>query len=39
MIVQACLNGARPVGFHPRLPATPSQIVADAVEAVARRRA
>jgi len=33
MIVQACLNGARPVGFHSRLPITPAQIVADGVEA------
>jgi uncharacterized protein (DUF849 family) len=35
MIVQACLNGARPAGFHPRLPATPEAIAADAVAAVA----
>ncbi len=34
MIVQACLNGARPAGYHPRLPATPAAIVADAVAAV-----
>jgi uncharacterized protein (DUF849 family) len=34
MIVQACLNGARPASFHPRLPATPAAIVADAVEVV-----
>ena len=35
MIVQACLNGDRPAGYHPRLPVTPSAIVADAVAAVA----
>ncbi|MEK0083085.1 3-keto-5-aminohexanoate cleavage protein [Benzoatithermus flavus] len=35
MIVQACLNGARPRDFHPRLPVTVAAIVADAVEAVA----
>ena len=34
MIVQACLNGARPAGFHPALPATPDAIIADAVAAV-----
>jgi uncharacterized protein (DUF849 family) len=34
MIIQACLNGARPVGFHPRLPTTPAAIVADANAAV-----
>ncbi len=34
MIIQGCLNGARPVGFHPRLPATPAAIVADANAAV-----
>jgi uncharacterized protein (DUF849 family) len=34
VIVQACLNGARPVGFHPRLPVTPAQIVADGLQAV-----
>ncbi|MBV9757983.1 MAG: 3-keto-5-aminohexanoate cleavage protein [Alphaproteobacteria bacterium] len=34
MIVQACLNGARAADFHPRLPATPDAIVADAVAAV-----
>lgn len=34
MIVQACLNGARPKSFHPRLPVTPAAILADAVDAV-----
>ena len=35
MIVQACLNGARPPRYHPRLPVTVDAIVAEAVEAVA----
>lgn len=35
MIVQACLNGARPRGFHPRLPLGPEALAADAAEAVA----
>lgn len=35
MIVQCCLNGARPVGWHPRLPVTVEAIVAEAVAAVA----
>jgi uncharacterized protein (DUF849 family) len=35
MMVQCCLNGARAPDFHPRLPATPDAIVADAVAAVA----
>ena len=35
MIVQACLNGGRPPGYHPRLPVTPAAIVSDAT-AVAR---
>jgi uncharacterized protein (DUF849 family) len=34
MIIQGCLNGARPPGYHPRLPATPAAIVADANAAV-----
>ena len=34
MIVQGCLNGARPPSYHPRLPVTPGAIVADAVAAV-----
>ncbi len=28
--VQACLNGARPEGFHPRLPLTPEALAQDA---------
>jgi uncharacterized protein (DUF849 family) len=28
--IQACLNGARPQGFHPRLPLTPAALAADA---------
>jgi uncharacterized protein (DUF849 family) len=35
MIVQACLNGARPQGFHPRLPVTPEALAADALACVA----
>ncbi|MBV9735683.1 MAG: 3-keto-5-aminohexanoate cleavage protein [Acidisphaera sp.] len=35
MIVQACLNGDRPSGYHPRLPVSPEAIVADAMAAVA----
>lgn len=35
MIVQACLNGARAPGFHPRLPITAEAIAGDAAEAVA----
>ncbi len=35
MIVQACLNGARAVSFHPALPVTPDAIARDAVAAVA----
>jgi uncharacterized protein (DUF849 family) len=34
MIIQGCLNGARPAGYHPRLPATPAAIIADANAAV-----
>jgi uncharacterized protein (DUF849 family) len=34
MIVQACINGARQVGYHPRLPVTPAAIIDDAVAAV-----
>jgi len=30
MIVQACLNGARPAGYHPALPLTPEAIARDA---------
>jgi uncharacterized protein (DUF849 family) len=35
MIVQACLNGARPANYHPRLPLTPIALVAEAEAAVA----
>ena len=35
MIVQACLNGARPRDFHPRLPVTPAALADDAAAAVA----
>jgi uncharacterized protein (DUF849 family) len=35
MIVQACLNGARPAGFHPNLPIVPDAIIADGAAAVA----
>jgi uncharacterized protein (DUF849 family) len=34
MIVQACLNGARPAGWHPRLPVTPEALAADAAAVV-----
>lgn len=34
MIIQGCLNGSRPPGFHPRLPVTPAAIIADANAAV-----
>ena len=34
MIVQACLNGARPAGYHPRLPVTPESLAADAAAVV-----
>jgi uncharacterized protein (DUF849 family) len=34
MIIQGCLNGARPIGYHPRLPATPAAIIADAAASV-----
>jgi uncharacterized protein (DUF849 family) len=34
MIVQACLNGARPAGFHPNLPVVPDAIIADGAAAV-----
>jgi uncharacterized protein (DUF849 family) len=34
MIIQGCLNGARPIGYHPRLPTTPAAIVADATASV-----
>ncbi len=35
MIVQACLNGARPRDYHPRLPVTVEAIAEDAVDALA----
>tara|TARA_R110002020_G_scaffold39677_7_gene117646 strand:+ start:673 stop:1389 length:717 start_codon:yes stop_codon:yes gene_type:complete len=34
MIVQACLNGARPPEFHPALPLTPDAMAADAAACV-----
>jgi uncharacterized protein (DUF849 family) len=34
MLVQACLNGTRPRGYHPRLPVTVEAIAADAADAV-----
>jgi uncharacterized protein (DUF849 family) len=34
MIVQACINGARPKGFHPALPLTNEAMVSDAIECV-----
>ncbi len=34
MLVQACLNGARRHGYHPRLPLTPEALAADARECV-----
>lgn len=33
--IQACLNGARASGFHPRLPVTPDQLAADAAGCIA----
>ena len=35
MIVQACLNGARPAGYHLALPVTPEAIARDAAACVA----
>ena len=35
MIVQACINGARPRDFHPRLPLTAEAMAADAAACVA----
>ncbi|WP_305984590.1 3-keto-5-aminohexanoate cleavage protein [Roseibium sp. MMSF_3544] len=35
MIVQACINGARPKGYHPSLPLTKEAMVADAAECIA----
>lgn len=34
MIVQACLNGARPRDYHPRLPMTPDAMAADGAACV-----
>ncbi|GAB5460149.1 3-keto-5-aminohexanoate cleavage protein [Hoeflea alexandrii] len=34
MIVQACLNGARPSDFHPGLPLTPEAMAADALACI-----
>ncbi len=33
--IQACLNGARPPGFHPRLPRTPAEVAAEAAACAA----
>lgn len=35
MLVQACLNGARPRGHHARLPFSPAEVALDAAAAVA----
>lgn len=35
MIIQACLNGARPAGYHPRLPVVIDALAEDAAETVA----
>jgi uncharacterized protein (DUF849 family) len=35
MIVQACINGARPRNFHPRLPLTAEAMASDAADCVA----
>ena len=34
MIVQACLNGARPADFHPALPTSPASLAADAAACI-----
>lgn len=34
MIVQACLNGARPVGYHPQLPTSAPALAADAAAVI-----
>ncbi|HEY0120910.1 MAG TPA: 3-keto-5-aminohexanoate cleavage protein [Rhizobium sp.] len=34
MIVQACINGARPSGFHPRLPLTKEAMIRDSIQCV-----
>lgn len=35
MIIQACINGARPIDYHPKLPLTPEAMARDAARAVA----
>ncbi|RUX42332.1 3-keto-5-aminohexanoate cleavage protein, partial [Mesorhizobium sp. M7A.F.Ca.US.001.01.1.1] len=35
MIVQACINGARPRDFHPKLPLTAEAMASDAAACVA----
>ena len=35
MIVQACLNGARPMDFHPAFPLTPDAMARDAIACIA----
>jgi len=35
LVLQACLNGARPLGSHPTLPISPAQLAADAAAVVA----
>ncbi|MGV6872624.1 3-keto-5-aminohexanoate cleavage protein [Pseudochelatococcus sp. B33] len=35
MIVQACINGARPFGYHPRLPLTTEAMALDAMACIA----
>ena len=35
MIIQACINGARPADFHPALPLTPEAMARDAVACIA----
>lgn len=34
MIVQACINGARPAEYHPRLPFTTDEITGDAIQCI-----
>jgi len=33
-ILQACINGARPIGFHPTLPLTPDEMARDAAACI-----
>lgn len=35
MLIQACLNGARPPGYHPRLPADPEALAEDGLACIA----